>query len=45
LFSDPFPDVWHTVADNWEALDKDTIQDLQQILVKFLLKQIAPSKV
>jgi len=41
----PFPDVWHTVADNWEALDKDTIQDLQQILVKFLLKQIAPSKV
>ncbi|KAL0479124.1 glutaminyl-peptide cyclotransferase [Acrasis kona] len=36
LISYPFPKVWHTPNDNYEALDWDSIHDIQTILIDFL---------
>lgn len=35
----PFPAVWHTLDDDYEALDFNTTDDLQTIITKFLLNQ------
>lgn len=32
-----FPDVWHTEYDNWDAIDRPTVQDLNKILRLFTL--------
>ncbi|ORX85267.1 hypothetical protein BCR32DRAFT_325538 [Anaeromyces robustus] len=36
----PFPDVWHKLDDNADALDQDTIKDLAIILKLFIVKQL-----
>lgn len=36
LISVPFPDVWHTLDDNLNALDKMTAEDLQKIFYIFV---------
>lgn len=33
-----FPDVWHTEKDNMEAIDMDTVEDMNKILRLFVLK-------
>ena len=33
-----FPDVWHTFADNFDAVDMDTVRDFNKILRLFVLK-------
>jgi len=41
LIPTPFPSVWHTFDDDLSALDEHVIEDLQKILVRFLLKYLA----
>ncbi|ORX54649.1 hypothetical protein BCR36DRAFT_581533 [Piromyces finnis] len=36
----PFPNVWHKVDDNANALDEDTIKDLALIFKLFVVKQL-----
>jgi len=36
----PFPDVWHNVNDNANALDEDTIKDLAMLFKLFVVKQL-----
>ncbi|XP_077200346.1 glutaminyl-peptide cyclotransferase [Paroedura picta] len=40
LIPDPFPKVWHTMADNEENLDKPTIDNLNKILQVFVLEYL-----
>ena len=32
IISSPFPSVWHTLEDNMESLDMDTINQLNKII-------------
>jgi len=36
----PFPDVWHKISDNADALDQNTIQDLAIMFKLFIVKQL-----
>uniref|UniRef100_A0A8C2PDV7 Glutaminyl-peptide cyclotransferase n=1 Tax=Capra hircus TaxID=9925 RepID=A0A8C2PDV7_CAPHI len=40
LISSPFPEVWHTMDDNEENLDRTTIDNLNKILQVFVLEYL-----
>lgn len=40
LIPSPFPEVWHTMDDNEENLDKTTIDNLNKILKVFVLEYL-----
>ncbi|XP_034247544.1 glutaminyl-peptide cyclotransferase-like [Thrips palmi] len=35
-----FPDVWHTKNDNWNAIDRPTVEDLNKIMRMFVLNYL-----